>query len=189
MDLSTTTLAALAIGAAVVAVAAVVVAVLALLGQRDVRHAYRIFAGGSREDVLSLLQRHLDEVAGLRRDVSALRARSDQLRGLMAGCVSRVATLRYDAFDDMGGRLSYSTALLDEHGDGVVLTSIHGRADTRTYAKPIQAGQSAHTLSTEETEAIERALDGAEPPAPKAGTAGSSRKARTATPSRGRAVS
>ena len=189
MDLSTTTLAALAIGAAVAAVAAAVLAVLALLGQREVRRAYRVFSGGTREDVLSLLQRHLDEVAGLRRDVSVLRARSEQLRGMVAGCVSRVATLRYDAFDDMGGRLSYSTALLDEHGDGVVLTSIHGRVDARMYVKPIQAGQSAHTLSAEETEVIERALEGVEQPAPKAGSAGSSRKTRTATPARGRAAS
>ena len=180
MDVSTTTLAAVAIGAAVAAVAALVVAVVALLGQRQVRRSYRVFSGGSREDVLSLLNRHIDEVSELRREVGDLRGRTEQLRGLVAGCVSRVATLRYDAFDDMGGHLSYSTALLDEHGDGVVLTSIHGRTDTRTYAKPVEGGQSRHTLSSEEASVIDRALEGgARPP----------RKVQAGTSSRGKGSS
>ena len=174
MELSATVLAALAIGAAVAAVAATVVAVVALSGQRQVRRAYRVFSGGRREDILSHLQRHLDEVAGLRRDVGDLRTRHEQLRGMLGGCVSRVATLRYDAFDDMGGRLSYSTALLNDYGDGVVLTSIHGRTDTRTYAKPIEAGESSHTLSSEELAVIERALEGGEQPPRSAGAATSS---------------
>ena len=72
----------------------------------------------------------------------------------------KVALLRYDAFEDVGGRLSFSCALLDERGDGVVVTSINGRQETRVYAKPVTQGVSAHNLSLEEEEAIRRALDG-----------------------------
>jgi hypothetical protein len=58
----------------------------------------------------------------------------------------------------MGGRLSFSIALLDENGDGVVVTSIYGRNENRTYAKAIRAGSSTHVLSREETEALQKAL-------------------------------
>jgi hypothetical protein len=70
--------------------------------------------------------------------------------------------VRYDAFEDVGGRLSFSCALLDDHGSGVVVTSINGRQDTRVYAKPIAEGRSAYNLSVEEDEAIRQALAGPE---------------------------
>ncbi len=62
--------------------------------------------------------------------------------------------VRYDAFDDMGGRLSFSAALLDDAGDGLVLTSINARSETRTYAKGVKGGASDHSLSPEEQQAI-----------------------------------
>jgi hypothetical protein len=54
----------------------------------------------------------------------------------------------------MGGRMSFSAALLDDAGDGLVLTSINGRSETRTYAKGVRAGASDHTMSPEEQQAI-----------------------------------
>jgi hypothetical protein len=77
---------------------------------------------------------------------------------LVDGSIRRVALLRYDAFEDVGGRLSFSCALLDEHGTGMVLTSINGRQETRVYAKPVANGTSSHNLSVEEEEAIRRAM-------------------------------
>ena len=87
------------------------------------------------------------DVAGLRGEVQALRTEvSDALRHL--------AVVRYDAFGDMGGHLSWSLALLDDAGDGVVLTSIHGRSDARAYAKSVSGWTSETQLSPEEDEAI-----------------------------------
>jgi hypothetical protein len=74
------------------------------------------------------------------------------------GSIRNVALLRYDAFEDVGGRLSFSFALLDDEGTGVVLTSINGRQETRVYAKPITDGRSSYNLSEEEDEAIRQAL-------------------------------
>jgi hypothetical protein len=79
---------------------------------------------------------------------------------LIEGAVRRVGLVRYDAFEDVGGRLSFSCALLDDHGKGVVITSINGRQDTRVYAKPITEGRSPYNLSVEEEEAIKQALAG-----------------------------
>src|SRR3990172_1458022 len=84
---------------------------------------------------------------------------TDQRQDVMIqGAVRHVGLLRYDAFEDVGGRLSFSCALLDDRGDGVVLTSINGRQDTRVYSKPVLGGRSSYNLSAEEEEAIRQAL-------------------------------
>lgn len=158
MELTTEALGGLLVAAIVIGLMAVALSIMALNGQRRVRAAYAGFSQGSGDDVLTLLHRHIDAVEGLRRDVAHLDARSDELRDLIGSCLSRVGTVRYDAFDELGGRLSFSSALLDERGDGIVLTAINGRTDTRAYAKPVVGGQSRHNLSQEESEAIGRAL-------------------------------
>ncbi|HEX3298327.1 MAG TPA: DUF4446 family protein [Nocardioides sp.] len=91
-----------------------------------------------------------EDVQGLRQEVAALRVEGgDALRHL--------AVVRYDAFGDMGGHLSWSLALLDDAGNGVVLTSIHGRSDARTYAKSISSWTCEQQLSPEEDEAVAHA--------------------------------
>jgi hypothetical protein len=91
-----------------------------------------------------------EDVLGLRQEVAALRAEA-------AGALRHLAVVRYDAFQDMGGLLSWSVAILDDSGDGVVLTSIHGRSDARTYAKTVSAWTSEQQLSPEEQDAITHA--------------------------------
>jgi hypothetical protein len=112
---------------------------------------------GSVVAVVVLLRRS----AELRRRVHALeqhRPAGDAdlaaLRADLGQALRHVAVVRYDAFGDMGGRLSFSAALLDDAGDGLVLTSINGRSETRTYAKGVKAGSSDQSLSPEETQAI-----------------------------------
>ena len=122
--------------ALVVALAAAALAVVALRRQTA--------TGDAGADALP------EDVHGLRQEVAALRVESgDALRHL--------AVVRYDAFGDMGGHLSWSLALLDDSGNGVVLTSIHGRNDARTYAKSIASWTCEQQLSPEEDEAIAHA--------------------------------
>ena len=71
-----------------------------------------------------------------------------------------LAVVRYDAFGDMGGRLSWSLALVNDAGTGVVLTSIHGRSEARTYAKNIAAWSCDQQMSPEEEEAVTFAKSG-----------------------------
>ena len=123
--------------AIVVALAAGALAVIALRRQA----AYRRLPG---TEALP------EDVTGLRQEVAALRLEN-------AGALRHLAVVRYDAFGDMGGHLSWSLALLDDSGDGVVLTSIHGRSDSRTYAKSIAAWSCEQQLSPEEDEAIAHA--------------------------------
>jgi hypothetical protein len=120
--------------ALLVAVAALVLAVVGLRRQSASRRASG--AGALPHDV-----------HGLRQEVAALKAEAgDALR--------HVSVVRYDAFGDMGGHLSWSVALLDDSGHGLVLTSIHGRSEARTYAKSIAGWTCEQQLSPEEEEAI-----------------------------------
>ncbi|HWJ81766.1 MAG TPA: DUF4446 family protein [Nocardioides sp.] len=90
------------------------------------------------------------DLVGLRREVAALKEEA-------GGALRHLAVVRYDAFDEMGGGLSWSLALLDDAGDGVVLTSIRGRNEARTYAKSIVGWRSEQDLSPEEVEAVDHA--------------------------------
>lgn len=78
----------------------------------------------------------------------------------LRGAIRHMGLVRFDAFEDMGGRLSFSAALLDDNGDGIVITSINGRQDTRCYAKQVMRGTSIHNLSDEEEQAIREAMTG-----------------------------
>jgi hypothetical protein len=123
-----------------VSVAALAVGLVAL--RRTTRHARRI----SRRNPANVPA----DLEGLRGEVQALRAEA-------ADALRHLAVVRYDAFGDMGGHLSWSLALLDDSGNGVVLTSIHGRSEARTYAKNVTGWTSEQQLSPEEEEAITHA--------------------------------
>ena len=87
------------------------------------------------------------DLAGLREEVQRLRRQGEQ-------ALQHPAVVRYDAFGDMGGRLSWSLALVDHAGNGVVVTSIHGRSEARSYAKGISGWAGDQQLSPEEEEAL-----------------------------------
>jgi len=88
-----------------------------------------------------------EDVVGLRQEVAALRAEA-------AGSFRHLGIVRYDAFNDSGGRLSWSVALLDDSGSGVVMTAIHGRSEARSYAKSVTAWASDQPMSPEEEQAV-----------------------------------
>ncbi|GAA0395654.1 hypothetical protein Acor_72210 [Acrocarpospora corrugata] len=74
-----------------------------------------------------------------------------------------VAVYRYDALEEMTGRLSFSVALINGLGDGIVLTSINGRTETRTYVRPVRGGKGQQPLSPEEEQAVRAARLGLGP--------------------------
>ncbi|MDX6373275.1 MAG: hypothetical protein QOD98_2263 [Nocardioidaceae bacterium] len=92
-----------------------------------------------------------EDVVGLRQEVAALRAEAQ-------GSLRHLGLVRYDAFasggPSVGGRLSWSLALLDDGGNGVVLTAIHGRSEARSYAKSIAGWSCDQPMSPEEEEAV-----------------------------------
>ena len=105
-----------------------------------------------------ILEGHARSIQRLEAAARMLNSTDKGQQGLIEGAVRHVGLVRYDAFEDVGGRLSFSCALLDDHANGVVVTSINGRQDTRVYAKPVTGGKSGYNLSIEEEEAIRQAL-------------------------------
>ncbi|MFN2543031.1 MAG: DUF4446 family protein [Actinomycetota bacterium] len=121
--------------------------------------------GGSRsvavDDVLrGALDGQAKTFQRLEAAIRQVAADQQRVAHLLRGAVQRVGLVRYDAFEDVGGRLSFSCALLNDEGDGVVITSINGRQDTRVYAKPVHHAESMHNLSEEEAAAIREAMVG-----------------------------
>ena len=105
-----------------------------------------------------ILEGHARSIQRLEAAARMLNSTDKGQQQLIEGAVRHVGLVRYDAFEDVGGRLSFSCALLDDHANGVVVTSINGRQDTRVYAKPVTGGKSGYNLSIEEEEAIRQAL-------------------------------
>jgi hypothetical protein len=160
-----------AVFALVLAYVALVAAYVALRTLAKLRRASTVLAKGARgpEANASLIEAThrnterteviAEEIADLRALVAdGLKNRKDSPSGQTAGALRNVALVRYDAFSEMSGRMSFSLALLDEHGDGVTLSAIAGTADTRVYAKAIADGKGEHELSPEEQQAVAAAL-------------------------------
>lgn len=155
LNLDPDVVAVTAIVAGVVALVALVLAIVLDVRLRRMRRRYLALQdGGDGESFIDAVARKVAEVEGLRADVSSLDSDVKGLRVDLADAIRHVAVVRYDAFNDMGGRMSFSAALLDDAGDGVVISSINGRTETRTYAKGVKAGNSDAELSPEEVQAI-----------------------------------
>lgn len=164
-----------AIAAAGVAVVGLIAAVAANLRVGRVRAAYAGMLGDAHPgDVVRVVGEHVEAVERLRGEVRQSRTEVAGLAGDLADAVRHVAVVRYDAFGDMGGRLSFSAAMLDDGGDGLVITAINGRTETRSYAKGVKDGASTVDLSPEEQQAVDYALGGVPQPGKRrAGTAAS----------------
>ena len=155
LDLDPDLVAIIAIGAAAVALIGLVLAAVLAVRIRRMRRQYVVLqAGDDGQSFLDAVSRQNDEVVQLRSEVASLSTSVDSLRVDLADAIRHVAVVRYDAFNDMGGRMSFSAALLDDAGDGVVISSINGRTETRTYAKGVKGGSSEADLSPEEVQVI-----------------------------------
>jgi hypothetical protein len=106
-------------------------------------------------------------IAGLESDLGDLRSRQErvagqvsELEGLARADLALVGFVRYDAFEDTGSELSYALALLNRAGDGVVVSSIYSRNDTRTFGKAVVGFRPVANASEEELRAIAQARNG-----------------------------
>jgi hypothetical protein len=126
-----------------------------ILLRRRLRRLIGDAEGAGLDELLDRQFRRLDTVA---ERVEALNRLHHELQGLSQRSLQKVGVTRFNPFSDTGGDQSFAIALLDAEGNGIVLSSLHGRADTRIFAKQVQAGRSKHTLSDEEQDAIRKAL-------------------------------
>ncbi|MFA0740396.1 MAG: hypothetical protein DFNUSKGM_000502 [Candidatus Fervidibacter sacchari] len=135
------------------------VLVLSLRLKRLSRLMNRLLPEGSERSLEQLLEQLLIKQEENRTLLASLENRVEQLNLLLQGCLQRVGLVRFDAFEDIAGQQSFSVALLDNRGNGVVITSLFGRTESRCYAKPVIKGNSPHRLSDEEMAAIKQAME------------------------------
>ena len=160
MDLTSNAAATLAVVALGAAVLAIVIVVRTHLRLSRVQDRYRVLWTVGDKDVVALLSHQSVQITQLGSEVERLRAQLTQTAGAIEQSLRHVAVVRYDAFGDMGGRLSFSAAIIDDHGDGLVLSSIHARGKSRTYAKGVLEGDSEVTSTPEEQQALVAARTG-----------------------------
>lgn len=124
---------------------------------------------GDRETFLGAVNKYVEKMQNIAseqakinkalvKDDQALQGQIDEIKEALTFVVSRVATVRYDAFNNMGGQMSFSTAMLNDLGDGIVVTAINGRSETRTYIRNIKNQKCDVEISKEEVEAIKKAM-------------------------------
>ena len=149
-----------------IAVVGVAVAAVALAGVglafaqlSSMRRAQEVLLGGNaKADVVEFavsLQARIEDLHGAVDEIAAALARVDRR---IDDSLSRVALVRYDAYEDTGGHQSASVALLDSGRTGIVITAIQGRDYARVYVKQLERGRASIALSPEEQQAVERAM-------------------------------
>ncbi len=118
----------------------------------------KMMSGVDGDNLERLLMGHIDEVRHVVEENKRLDNENHRMNDLLNMAVTRVGMVRFRAFEDMGSDLSYAVALLDAHNNGVVLSSIFGREDSRSYAKPIEDGKSTYPMTQEEEQALQEAM-------------------------------
>lgn len=125
-----------------------------ILGMRSslkaLQKKYDFFTQGKDVNIDTVLTETLSELELTKKELAELTVKHNKLREQVRGCLQTVKLERYDAFDAMGGEMSYSILLADENKDGVILTSIYGRDESRCYAKDLKNGKSKYVLAEEE---------------------------------------
>ena len=148
----------IAIGAAAVAVVGLSIALVLHVRLRRVRAAQQALLGRGGADLVDFAVSLQGRIDGLHRTIDDVAAALARVERRVDATVSRLAVVRYDAYENTGGHQSASVALLDTSRSGVVLSAILGRDYARIYVKELDDGRAAVALSPEEQEAVERAM-------------------------------
>ena len=144
-----------------------VVAVVQSIRLGRAAHDYRSLMGGGpgtmvgRDATLGeVLEAHIGRVDAVVGQLGEMRQVHASLEHRALTSLQHIGLVRFNPFEDTGSDQSFAIALLDGQRDGIVISSLHGRANTRVFAKPVQSGTSPHALSTEEEQAIRIAVSG-----------------------------
>lgn len=117
--------------------------------------ALQTFMSGKTLD--DLLDNYLKKVQKSMEILEGQNLRLQKTEEKLRQSVDRAELVRFNAFDNMGSDLSFALALLNQEGNGIVLSSINSREESRVYAKPVTAGASTYHLSDEEKQALDKA--------------------------------
>ena len=125
------------------------------------KKSYKIFMKGKNaKNLEDTLIKRLNQVDDLINANSANEKNIKTLFQNMQRTYQKMGLVKYDAFKEMGGKLSFTLALLDENNNGFLMNSVHSSDGCYSYTKRVKNGDSEIALSNEEKVAIERAMKG-----------------------------
>ena len=140
----------------VVSVLALILAILTFvqnLALQKIRKHF--FAGKQAGDLEEFIIKQNTKLNDLHTRADYIEKAVQGLQEIQKLSIQKIGIIRYNPFSEDGGNLSFSVALLDDHQNGVVITSMHGRDSNRIYAKPLKKGKSDFTLTQEEQQSID----------------------------------
>ena len=148
----------MSIALAIITIVLMVLYIVNVMQMNQLKKRYKIFMNGKNARNLekTLIER-LDQVDALMEANAQNEKTIQSLISKMKFTFQKVGLVKYDAFNEMGGKLSFSLALLNEVNDGFVLNAVHSREGCYTYVKEIIGGNSVILLSPEEKEALDMA--------------------------------
>lgn len=115
--------------------------------------------GADARSLEQIIADRLDAIDGLIVSNQENKKNISQLKDQIKLTFQKVGMVKYDAFQEMGGKLSFSLCLLNERNDGFIINAMHSREGCYTYIKEIIAGKCVILLSEEETEALKMAME------------------------------
>lgn len=143
------------IGLVLLAIVMLVLLIVNMVQINQLKKKYKVFMSGkSAKNLESTLIERLEQVDGLLKANATNEKNIKRLFNNMKFTFQKVGLVKYDAFNEMGGKLSFSLALLNETDDGFVINAVHSREGCYTYIKEIVGGNSIIVLSEEEKEAL-----------------------------------
>lgn len=147
------------IGLAAVLLILFILTIVNIAQMRKLKKSYRIFMSGkSAKNLEDTLIRRLDQVDTLLVSNTENQRNIQTLFNDMQHTYQKMGLIKYDAFHEMGGKLSFSLAMLDVRNNGFIINAMHTREGCYTYIKEIVDGNSIIVLSEEEQEALKRAM-------------------------------
>ena len=137
----------------------IIIVIITYISLSKIESRYRrLMRGASTKNLEDIVISYLDKIDEVKKQNEIMKQLYEQINGRLTSCVQKTSIIRYKAFEDMGSDLSFSIALLDANSNGVILTSIYGRDESTTYAKPIDKGISRYELSNEESKVLDQAI-------------------------------
>ncbi|QEK13520.1 DUF4446 family protein [Crassaminicella thermophila] len=122
------------------------------------RKKYEILSNNVEgKNIEEIIHGYYDKINNLNERMHEIDILVEKIQEKLLYSIQKVGMVQYNAFDDVGGSLSFSIAMLDEQNNGFILTSIYGRSNHAVYGKPIKNGKASQTLSVEELQALDRA--------------------------------
>ena len=138
----------------------IIIIIITYASLNKLENRYRkLMRGVNNKNLEDMVLSYLDRIDEVKEENQVMKQMYEQINGELKTCVQKTSMIRYKAFDDVGSDLSFSIALLDGNNNGVILTSIYGRNESTTYAKPIDKGISRYDLSEEESKVLEQAIN------------------------------